>query len=67
MSMPGSNDLQFMNAYIQKLSGANYQLTQRIYILETQLEIANQKLKKMENTHDRPDDGFGGADVEKHE
>lgn len=64
MSMPGANDVQFMNAYIQKLSQANYQLTQKIYILETQLELANQKLKALD-TDKRSDDGFGGADVVK--
>lgn len=62
MSMPGSNDVQFMNAYIQKLSQANYQLTQRVYILETQLELANQKIKSLEQKPN-PDDGFGGAGV----
>ena len=60
MSIPGSNDVQFMNAYIQKLSNANYQLTQRVYILETQLELANQKLKQAET---KPKDGFGGSEV----
>lgn len=65
MSMPGANDVQFMNAYIQKLSNANYQLTQRIYILETQLELANQKLKGYDQQYKQSDDGFGGADVKK--
>lgn len=63
MSMPGAGDVQFMNAYIQKLSQANYQLTQKNLILETQLELANQKIKKLESGSSRPDDGFGGADV----
>jgi len=61
-TQPGSEDIQFMNAYIQKLSNANYQLTQRIYMLETQLELASQKLKKLEN-NSTPSDGYGGAGV----
>ena len=63
MSMPGAGDVQFMNAYIQKLSQANYQLTQKNLILETQLELANQKIKDLEKKIVHPEDGFGGASI----
>ena len=59
---PTGTDVEFMNAYIQKLSQANYQLTQKIYILETQLELASQKLKQLDNSQISRD-GFGGASV----
>ncbi len=64
MSMqPGASDVQFMNAYIQKLSQANYQLSQKNLILETQLELASQKIKELEKNTSAKDDGFGGADI----
>ena len=57
---PTGTDVEFMNAYIQKLSQANFQLNQKILILETQLELANKKISIM-NTPDP--DGFGGSEV----
>lgn len=63
MSMPGTSDVQFMNAYIQKLSQMNYQLTQKVLILETQVEMATQRIKELEKNMNAKDDGFGGADI----
>ena len=57
---PTGTDVEFMNAYIQKLSQANFQLNQKILILETQLELANKKISMMNAPNP---EGFHGGEI----
>lgn len=62
---PTGADVQFMNAYIQKLSRINYELNQKSIMLEVQLEIAQKRIQELEAPK-QTDDGFtAGAIINK--
>ena len=59
---------QFLNVYIERQQRAIADLTNKVVMLETQLQIAKLRVEELEKQTEelkKPDDGFTDSSVEK--